>query len=76
MDFKSNLISAASGIDSTCSAPATFSGAILIVVSCCILGLFWALHNYRLVKKIDVRQENSEDMGIMEVIKSQKDLLV
>jgi hypothetical protein len=38
--------------------------------------MFWALYNYRLVKKIDVRLENSEDRGIMEVSSPQKDLLI
>jgi hypothetical protein len=50
MDIKSSIISAASDIDGTCSAPTTFGGSILIIVICCIFGLFWALHNYRLVK--------------------------
>jgi hypothetical protein len=40
------------------------------------MGMFWALYNYRLVKKIDVRLENSEDRGIMEVSSPQKDLLI
>lgn len=65
MDLKSSVVTAALGVDPTCSAPASFDAVIGIVVSCCLVGLLWALHNYRLVKEIDVRQENSEDMGIM-----------
>lgn len=76
MDLKSALIATAAGTDSTCSAPVSFQGVIGIVVASCVLGLLWALHNYRLVKEIDVRQENSEDMGIMEISKGQKDLLI
>lgn len=59
MDFKSSVMTAALSVEPTCSAPVSFDAVIGIVVSCCLVGLLWALHNYRLVKEIDVRQENS-----------------
>ena len=41
------------GADS-CRAPLTFAGASSMIIVFCVLGIIWALINYRLVKKIDV----------------------
>lgn len=49
----------------SCRAPLSMNACIALVSSFTICGLIWAIYNYRLVKKINVRSENlSEDMSL------------
>lgn len=65
------------GEASTCSAPLSFAGASAVIIVFCVLGLIWALINYRLVKKIDVGLGVGGEHGaIVDLSSDQKELLV
>lgn len=42
------------GLD--CHAPLCFEGVIVLVIVCCILGLFWSIYNVYLVCTIKLQE--------------------
>lgn len=53
---------AESAASSACQAPISFATSTWTIIICCILGIFWAIYNYRLVMQIHV-----EDMQEIEL---------
>lgn len=61
----------------TCRAPLDFGGSAALIIVCCVIGIIWAIINYRLVKKIDVGLGVGGEHGaIIDISSDQKDLLV
>ncbi len=45
---------AQSDASSVCQAPMSFATSTWTIVVCCILGIVWAIYNYKLVKDIHI----------------------
>lgn len=62
----------------SCQAPLSFSGVVGIVISCCILGLLWALFNVISVNKIDVEKgvDGESESLVGDIPENQKRLLL
>ena len=61
----------------SCRAPLDFAGASAMIIVFCVIGLIWAIFNYRLVKKIDVGLGVGGEHGaIVDLSSDQKDLLI
>ena len=55
-----NTIISATPTDAVCYGTFDFATSIAVIIVCCVLGIAWAIFNYILVKKIDVRDKSSD----------------